>query len=181
MSLFLKQFACNPSDVGAIAPSGPALAKCMARDLGQNSENVVEIGAGTGAVSQGILNAGVAQHNLTMIELNPQFCTALAAKFPKTRVLNCMAQDMQAHGVVKASTVISSLPLLNIPGEIQKAILQTVFTILPADGKMVQFTYGPRAPISDELCQDLNLTVERRGKTWLNLPPATVYVYRQRP
>ncbi len=179
MSLFLKQFAKNPSDVGAVAPSGRALANCMARGLGPGSENVVEIGAGTGAVTRGILRAGVAPENLTAIELNPQFCTSLAVEFPKARILNCMAQDMQDHGITEASTVISSLPLLNIPIDIQSAILRTVFTILPSNAPMIQFTYGPRGPVSDALCKTHNLTVERRGKAWLNLPPATVYIYRQ--
>jgi len=151
----------------------------MAEGLSQNTGQIIEIGAGTGAITRGILNAGVPPENLTMIELNPQFCARLTEKFPRSRVINCMAQDIRDHGIKKVAAVISSLPLLNIPLAAQKDILRTLFNVLHPNAPMVQFTYGPRSPISHELCHTLNLSVERRGKVLLNMPPATVYVYRQ--
>lgn len=151
----------------------------MAEGLGRNTGQVIEIGAGTGAITRGILNAGVPPENLTMIELNSRFCERLTEKFPRSRVINCMAQDIQDYGVQEAAVVISSLPLLNIPLAAQKDILRTIFDVLHPNAPMVQFTYGPHSPISHELCNALNLKVERRGKVLLNMPPATVYVYRQ--
>lgn len=179
MPLFLRQFTKNPAHVGAVAPSGRALARKMAQGLGADTCPVVEIGPGTGAITRGILKTGVPPENLTLIELNPHFCERLNAQFPTVRILNCMAQDMHEQGVQDAAAVISSLPLLNIPQNTQKDILNTIFDVLRPNAPMVQFTYGPISPISHELCHALNLSVERRGKVLLNLPPATVYVYRR--
>jgi phospholipid N-methyltransferase len=59
----------------------------------------------------------------------------------------------------------------------QRAILSGVFAVLGARGRFVQFTYGPASPVSRELLGELGLRVKRAGVAWLNVPPASVYVY----
>ena len=47
---FLKNFIKNPTTVGAVWPTGPALAQEIIRDLDSyTNKNIVEIGPGTGA------------------------------------------------------------------------------------------------------------------------------------
>ena len=62
----------------------------------------------------------------------------------------------------------------------QRAILSAVFSVLGASGRFVQFTYGPASPLSRELLGELGLEVVRAGVAWLNVPPASVYVYTRR-
>ena len=63
---------------------------------------------------------------------------------------------------------------------IREAIVRSAVEILAPDGIFVQFTYGPRPPVSDDLMARLGLTVDAGRKVWLNLPPATVYTFRKK-
>ena len=71
--LFFRQLISNPRQISALAPSSRALARAMAEGLGPHSGPVVEFGPGTGRLTEGILAAGVAPHNLTLFEMNPDF------------------------------------------------------------------------------------------------------------
>jgi phosphatidylethanolamine/phosphatidyl-N-methylethanolamine N-methyltransferase len=61
--------------------------------------------------------------------------------------------------------------------EAQRAILSSAFELLPEDGAFVQFTYGPVAPVADEVMRGLGLRARRHGFTLRNVPPAWVYVF----
>ncbi len=179
IALFLKQALSNPASVGAVAPSGKALGRLMARGLGPDSGQVVEIGPGTGSLTRAIVAAGVPQENLTLVELNEAFCHTLARRYPRVRIIHGGAQEMGAHGIRDAAAVISGLPMLNFPAELQHDILSAVFDALAPTGKLIQFTYGPRPPISPEVMRNLELGWHMRGRVWANLPPATVYEFHR--
>jgi len=59
----------------------------------------------------------------------------------------------------------------------QAEILEAAFSTLKPDGRLIQFTYGPKAPVSRDLLAELGLSVRRGGFAWWNVPPASVYVY----
>ncbi len=179
IALFLKQALNNPASVGAVAPSGKALGRMMARGLGPDSGPVVEIGPGTGSLTRAIVAAGVPQENLTLVELNEAFCHLLARRYPRARIIHGGAQEMGAHGIRNAAVVISGLPLLNFPSGLQHEILSAVFDALAPGCKLVQFTYGRKPPISPQVMQNLELTWHLRGRVWANFPPASVYEFRR--
>jgi phosphatidylethanolamine/phosphatidyl-N-methylethanolamine N-methyltransferase len=179
LSLFLRQTLRNPAGVGAVAPSSRALARCMAKGVNADGSHVIEIGSGTGRITRAILEAGVSPEHLSLFEMNPAFCQALRSRFPGVAVHNQMAQQMTALDLNDVSTVISGLPLLNMPLPVQDEIVSSVFNTLRKGGTLVQFTYGPRPPIIDTVREKLGLSHKIRGKIWANLPPATVYVFRQ--
>jgi phosphatidylethanolamine/phosphatidyl-N-methylethanolamine N-methyltransferase len=58
-------------------------------------------------------------------------------------------------------------------------ILNAAFAILAPRGHYVQFTYGPRPPLTPETVESLGLKVNKGHKVWANLPPATVYRFRR--
>ncbi len=179
IALFLRQALSNPAKVGAVAPSGRALGRLMARDLGPDSGPVIEIGPGTGSLTRAIIAAGVPQENLTLVELNEAFCHALGRRYPRARIIHGGAQEMGAHGIAGAESVISGLPLLNFPPALQHDILSAVLEVLRPGGKLIQFTYGPRPPVSPEVMHSLDLGWKMRGRVWANLPPATVYEFHR--
>jgi phospholipid N-methyltransferase len=80
----------------------------------------------------------------------------------------------EASGI---DAVVSGLGMLSMPRGTQRAILAGVFDVLREGGCFIQFTYGPASPVSRELLNELGLQVRRAGVAWLNVPPATVYVY----
>ncbi len=179
LGLFLRQLGGAPADVGAIAPSGPFLGRTMAAKIDIANGPVVEIGPGTGALTKHILAAGVARTDLTLFEMNREFCNLLQEKYPDITVHCRMAQDMKQLGIANLGAVVSGLPLLNMPPEVQHSIASAVFSALKPNAPMIQFTYGPKQPLDESVIQDLNLTWEKSPRTWLNFPPATVYTFRQ--
>ena len=69
-----------------MAPSSRRLANLMVADVGPGSR-VIELGAGTGVVTQAILDAGVSPEDLIVIEQNEEFAELLKARFPEVTVV----------------------------------------------------------------------------------------------
>ncbi len=177
-SLFINMLR-NPSEVGAIVPSSKGLGRKMVAAIENRKANIVELGPGTGPITRQIIQSGIAPENLTLVEMNTNFASKLAREFPNANVLNAMAQTLPDSGLENVGTVVSSLPLLNIPLDIQRQIISSVFSVLNDDGILVQFTYGFKPPIAPELIQEFDLVWENSGRVWFNLPPAQVYVFKQ--
>lgn len=179
LSPFMRQIIRNPTDVGAVAPSGRALGQHMASKIDPTNGPVVEIGPGTGAITRHILAAGIAASDLALFEMNPHFCARLEQRFPEIRVHNRMAQEMGDLGFNNLGAVVSSLPLLNMPTQVQRAITDCIFSALKPGAPMIQFTYGAKPPLAPEIRSELGLEWSKSPRIWLNLPPATVYMFRQ--
>ena len=172
--LFFRELFSRPRQVSAIAPSSRFLARAMAADL-RPGMRVVEFGPGTGRLTEGILTAGVKPADLTLFEMSADFTTHLRAAFPGVTLHNTGAQNAPTHVAGKVDAVVSGLPLLSMPLEVRESIVRAAFDILGPKAIYVQFTYGPRPPISDDQIAQLGLTVTQTAHVWLNLPPARVY------
>ncbi len=185
---FFRQWLREPRAIAAVAPSGQRLARHMAAAIGERARTVVELGGGTGVMTQALLERGIATERLVVVERNPALHAHLATRFPGVRVALASAADLvdvlgssdgPAAGEVDA--VVSSLGLLSIPRDEQRRVLSAAFAVLRPDGRLVQFTYLPRCPVPRPLRQELGLEAWRDSWSLLNLPPAFVYVLRRRP
>ncbi len=145
---------------------------------------VVELGAGTGAVTRALLERGISRDRLVVVEHNAAFCRRLRAKFADVCVLQGDAGNLQSllaeQGVSRIGAVISSLPLLSLRGSVQDAVLKDSFGILEGDGAFVQFTYGLVSPIAGTRLRTLGLEGRLVERVWRNLPPASVWCYTSR-
>lgn len=177
--LFLRQLVSRPVEISAIAPSSRYLAKAMAKELGPQTGKVVEFGPGTGRLTQGILNAGVAPQDLSLYEMNTGFISHLRAKFPGVTVHHAPAQSCVEHES-DVGAVISGLPLLSMPVALRAEIVAAAFKILRPGGIYVQFTYGPRPAMSDAEIDALGLVWKKTAYVALNLPPARVHTFRRK-
>jgi phosphatidylethanolamine/phosphatidyl-N-methylethanolamine N-methyltransferase len=130
---------------------------------------VIELGAGTGNITQAILDRGVAPETLHSIEMNPDFCDRLRARFPRLNVHQMSAGDVGDLPVENAQAVISGLPLLSMPLALQHSILSGTFARVKPGGTYVQFTYGPKPPVARPVREDLGLTWRVSHKIWWNL------------
>lgn len=175
LALFLRQLLRGPQAISAVAPSSAALARAMAAPLVPGMK-VAEFGPGTGALTSGIL-ARVPARNLTLFEMNADFAAHLAATLPGVTVHSAPAQDIGRLGGHDFDAVVSGLPLLSMPEALREDIYAAAFAALKPGGFVVQFTYGPRPPLSAEICDRLGLTVATGPRVWRNLPPARVYIY----
>ncbi len=177
LALFLGQLIRKPKQISAVAPSSRHLARAMAASLGPETGKVAEFGAGTGKLTRGILDRGVAPADLTVFELNPTFCRKLEREFPGVRVENRPAQDMATLGITDLGAVVSGLPLLSMNEDLQSGIVGAAFAGLRPGGAYVQFTYGPRPPMHADVQSALQLRATKGPFVLINMPPARVYLY----
>ena len=61
----------------------------------------------------------------------------------------------------------------------RRAVLSQIAAVLGAEGVLVQYTYGPAAPVPPELAAELGLIGERTNWVLANLPPAAIWRYRR--
>jgi phosphatidylethanolamine/phosphatidyl-N-methylethanolamine N-methyltransferase len=182
---FLRAWLRAPRRIGAVAPSGSALARLMTAHVSQLDGPVIELGPGTGALTRALLARGVPAHRLALIEADPHFAAALAQRYPEATILRMDAAQLghtePLFGEERACAVVSGLPLLSMPPQQVAAIIRGVFERqLSSNGMFYQFTYGPRCPLPPALLEQLGLEARRVGSALLNLPPAAVYCIRRR-
>jgi phosphatidylethanolamine/phosphatidyl-N-methylethanolamine N-methyltransferase len=174
-ALFMGQLFRRPHQVVALAPSSRFLCAEMVAGIDPAAGPVIELGAGTGNITQAILDRGVAPENLHSIEMNPDFCDRLRARFPRLNVHQMSAGDVGTLPVAGAQAVISGLPLLSMPLALQRDILTGTFQRVKPGGSYVQFTYGPKPPVARAVREELGLDWTVSRKIWWNMPPARVY------
>jgi len=183
--LFLSSWLRAPLQIGALLPSSKRLARAMAAQVDPRHEGlVVELGPGTGAVTQALLCRGVHASRLVSIERDPNFCHLLRNRFPGVQVLQGDASELQqmlnSQAMSRVNTIVSSLPLLSLPFSTQRQILRESFAAMEEDGIFVQFTYGFRSPVHSVLQRRLGLVGHPVARVFRNLPPAVAWQYTQR-
>lgn len=179
LALFLRQLVLRPHEVVALAPSSSELAAAMASSLGPDTGRMAELGAGTGKITRALLARGVAPRDLTLFELNPDFVQHLREAFPGVTVLEAGAQTIGTACPAGLGAVVSGLPLLSMTEGLQRAIVGGAFAVMRPEGRLIQFTYGPRPPLAEAVRRDLGLVATRGPKVWGNLPPARVWHFHR--
>jgi phosphatidylethanolamine/phosphatidyl-N-methylethanolamine N-methyltransferase len=182
---FLLAWIRNPLRVAAVAPSGAAVAALMTQEITAETGPVIELGPGTGPFTYSLLDRGVRETDLTLIEYGSDFIRLLQVRFPRARVLCMDAAWLDKYKLFENATVgavISGLGLLTMSPHKITAILSGAFGYLRLDGAFYQITYGPRCPIADTILDGLDLQAARIGQTLRNVPPASVYrITRRKP
>jgi phosphatidylethanolamine/phosphatidyl-N-methylethanolamine N-methyltransferase len=179
--LFIRRWLANPLKVGALLPSSPFLARLVARHVKYGpDEAVVEVGAGTGAVTKGLLKAGIPAERLFVVEIDSDMCTYLRRQMPQVQVVHGDAGKLSEilpsrwHG--KVSTVISGIPMITLPFDAQQRLIRSWFGMMKPGGQMLQYTYSLVSPVPEA---KLDLEGRRCGMTFLNVPPASVFAYEK--
>jgi phosphatidylethanolamine/phosphatidyl-N-methylethanolamine N-methyltransferase len=182
-TLFLQELVSSPRQVGAILPSSKNLAVAMARWLPLDSNSyALELGPGTGVVTQALLDRGLREDRLIAIEQSPKMADHLRSRFPKAKIITGDAFQLDkllkrhAREADNIGVVFSSLPLLNFEPHIAERLAKKIRATLPAGGKLIQYSYhlGNKQPKAANHFQYLASDL-----IWLNLPPARVSVYQK--
>ncbi|HTU11705.1 MAG TPA: methyltransferase domain-containing protein [Allosphingosinicella sp.] len=182
---FLRSRKSNPEKVGAVMPSGDALARLITKEIDASHAPVIELGAGTGVFTKALIARGLDEGDLTLIDSGPNFLAMLRERFPRASVVEADAARLASHNLYPAGSVgavVSGLPLLSMSPRKIMGVLTDSFHYLREDGAFYQFTYGPRCPVPKQIRERLGIESKRIGRTLRNLPPATVYrLTRRRP
>ena len=178
---FLRSWLERPLLTGAVTPSGKMLARTMASYVDPRVPGpVIELGPGTGAITNALIEHGVEQKRLVLVEYNPGFCALLRDRYPQARVVQGDAYALRdSLGDLldaPASAVVSGLPLVTKPMLTRLKLIRDAFLALAPGAPFVQFTYSVAPPIPKSLP---GVSTEASERIWMNLPPARVWVYRK--
>jgi phosphatidylethanolamine/phosphatidyl-N-methylethanolamine N-methyltransferase len=178
---FIRSWIKKPLAMGAVMPSSKVLARAMARYVDPNSPGpVVELGPGTGAVTEALVAQGIHPSRLVLVEFNPSFCHLLRNRYPEATVVQGDAYGIRRllTGVLKqpAAAVVSGLPLVTKPFKVRIRLLGEALGLMAPGAPFVQFTYAMVPPIPK---RPNGVKSEASDVIWMNLPPARVWVYRR--
>jgi phospholipid N-methyltransferase len=171
--VFFRRFLTSPQAVGAVMPSSVQTARVMASSIKPN-DRVLEIGAGTGALTQSILERLSSPAQLTSVEIDPALCMEFAANFPDVRLVTGDAED-----ILKTSSgydaIISGIPFAIMEPTKRARMFSLIGERLNQGGMFVAFQYSLSSKTElEKLFKDVQVKFSP-----LNVPPAAVYVCRE--
>lgn len=183
--LFLKEFARNPGQLGAVTPSSRKLAASVVEAAGLSDDQIiVELGAGTGPFTRAVREA-VPSATFVALEPSEPLAVRLREQMPDLDVDGRYASELRAilddRELPHCHRVISGLPWAVFPDEAQRQTLRAVCDCLTADGRFVTFQYVhsqvlPAARKFRELLDEHFESVQKSKITWRNVPPAFLFV-----
>jgi phosphatidylethanolamine/phosphatidyl-N-methylethanolamine N-methyltransferase len=178
---FFRNWIEKPLSMGAVTPSGKALARTMAEYVDPHSDGpIIELGPGTGPVTEALVARGVDPARLLLVEFDPTFCRLLRKRYPEATVVQGDAYRLRTllTSVLRqpAAAVVSGLPLFTKPLRVRLRLLQEAFGLMAGGAPFVQFTYAAYSPIPRRLER---VKSEASERIWTNIPPARVWVYRK--
>jgi phosphatidylethanolamine/phosphatidyl-N-methylethanolamine N-methyltransferase len=181
---FGSELLHNPRPIGSAVPSSPFLARRMASYLPRAPRGyVIELGAGTGAITTGLLKRGIPPEQIVPVERSETLVRLLKRRFPSLKIalgdaceLGALLRTFLAKETIEVSHVVSSLPLRSLPENVVTNIIREIHALLPKEGKLVQYTYNlgmkPHPGLSS--FKRIRTTV-----VWANVPPARVDVFQK--
>ena len=178
---FIRSWLEKPLATGAVTPSGRVLARTMAAYVDPQTDGpVIELGPGTGPVTEALVAQGVDPARLVLIEFNPIFCRMLRSRYPAATVVQGDAYRLRhlLGSLMRepAAAVVSGLPLFTKPLRTRLRLISEAFGLLLPSAPFIQFTYSVGSPIPKTFP---GMQARATERIWLNLPPAQVWVYRK--
>jgi phospholipid N-methyltransferase len=178
---FLRAFAANPRQVGAILPTSRLAVRDML-DLGDvpGARLVVELGAGTGSQTAEILARMAPDARLVALEIDPRLARLLEERFddPRLEVVCDSAENLAKHlDGEQADVLVCALPFTSLEPGLRRRILESLPSALRPGGVALVIQYSPL--IQNEL-RRLFGSVRRRISP-LNVPPAFLFACSLQP
>jgi phosphatidylethanolamine/phosphatidyl-N-methylethanolamine N-methyltransferase len=173
---FLRGLVSDPMGVSAPTPSSPALARVIAAQVDPSRDGlVIELGPGTGVVTQALLEHGISADRVVAIEQEASFVGLMRERFPGMTVCNgdALLFENCIPARAKVAAVVSGLPLLNLPVPTRRSLLRRALRCQGRSGRFIQLSYGWHPPVAPEPGIGLNGQI-----VWRNFPPAHVWTYR---
>lgn len=179
--LFFRRALAHPLQLATLMPSSASLGRLVARHIPDITRaRVVEIGGGTGAITQALLDGGLPPDRLLVIEIDEQLADYLRRRFPDVRVISDDASRLPDllppswRGAVR--TVVSGIPMTVLASSSQRQLTDAFLSALGAKGRYLQYTYSLFSPLP---ARRLGLEGRRLGITFGNFPPASLWSFER--
>jgi len=178
--LFFRHWLRSPLGMGAVLPSCRGVGEAMARALPPDRNGwLLELGGGTGSVTQALLDDGWPAERLVSIEREPDLAAVLTRRCPGVSVqaTDARAVDelLRRLGIGALAGVVSSLPIKWFPLADQRAIVAPCFDRLGPNGPLLQLTNAFASPLP---MRRLGLVGAEVARIWLPVP-VQIWSYRR--
>ena len=177
-AVFFGLWLQKPLRIAAANPSGAYLADTLAHCVElERPGPVLELGAGTGSLTRGLIRAGCPPERIIMVEREPRLAEVLRRDFPGATVIEGDAiriGESLAGRVERLSTVVSSLPIKWFPLAAQRAIVAPCLELLGPGGRFLQVTNAFSSPLPTG---PLGISGREIRRVWRNLLPAQIWSY----
>lgn len=179
--LFFKKFIKKGRKISAATPSSFFLSRevCSVVDWDKPA-TIVELGAGTGPITDFILKRLKPHHKFVSIEMDDEFYQILKRRFPNAPLIKGDATDLDktlaGTGIEKADYVLSGLPTPSLPREASDRLFKWMDrNLFPNGGIFSQLTVIPLYfwPFYKKHFQEVKYNM-----VWRNMPPGGVYKCR---
>ena len=180
----LRETIRNFQTVGAVAFSSKFLVKKMTASVDfERARCIVELGTGNGCITRSLLRQMHPKASLLSFEINERFYEMVQMQISDKR-LSLICDSAERLGSYlplqskkkdsKADYIISSLPLVALPKQVEENVLRAVRENLKPNGYFIQYSYSTiQLKKFEQLFGEPNVKIKF---TALNLPPAFVYI-----
>ncbi|WP_428308652.1 class I SAM-dependent methyltransferase [Lacipirellula sp.] len=161
--LFWQEFRRTFESTGAIAPSGPKLCRELARYVAGDGKGrrILEVGPGTGVVTDAIINQMGPADTLDIVELNERFVDALRERLQTQATWNRVADRIRIHHLPieqlpadeKFEVIVSGLPFNNFPVELVQSILAHLERLAAPGATLSFFEYVAIRRVKSVVCK----------------------------
>ena len=184
---FTREFLRDPLHVASLVPSSGPLCRQAAAPLPATGDPVVlDLGAGTGQVTDVIQERLAGRGRHIAVESNPRLAEVLAKRHPDVEVLcedaHTVVDRLLAQGV-RVDLAVSGLPwLATSPPD--RTIFRPLARLAAPGGAVTQLAHAwirffPHAKRVQRNLEAIFEEVVVTRTVWANVPPAVVYVARR--
>jgi phosphatidylethanolamine/phosphatidyl-N-methylethanolamine N-methyltransferase len=178
-ALFFGLWLQKPLQIAAVTPSSKRFACVMAELVDFSRPGpVLELGAGTGGLTRGLLEAGCPAERVIALEREPRLAAALRRSFPGISTIvgdaTALAEHLARNGVDQLCAVVSSLPIKWFSVAEQRQVVAPCLARLGSGGCFLQMTNAFTSPIA---IGPLGIAGKRVAHVWRNLPPSQIWAY----
>lgn len=175
--LFATKFLKHGTRISSVAPSSRPLARALCRDIDKTKPQIiVELGAGTGPVTQMIVEQMHPESTLVVSEIDPDFCEILRKRFPHARVVEGDAGQLSEHlgDLPPVDVILCCLPTPSLPEKAKEGVLKWIAS--QPQATFAQLTVIPWVfkPVYKKIFHKVDFDLVVR-----NIPPGGVYHCRQ--
>jgi phosphatidylethanolamine/phosphatidyl-N-methylethanolamine N-methyltransferase len=179
VGVFFSSWLRAPLKVASIVPSSRHLGAAIADQIDPARPGwVVELGAGTGPVTEQLLARGIPPKRLFVVERDPILVRFLRERRPEPILVEGDAfrlpELLARHSVDRVHAVVCGIPLLSMAKSDAARIVRQCLAVLEPDGRLFQYTYSLFSPLP---YRDFGLAVRSVKRILVNLPPAAVWSY----
>jgi phospholipid N-methyltransferase len=200
--IFLREFISRFEETGSVAPSSRWAAEAMTRSVREARApiNILEVGPGTGPVTERILADMRESDTLTVCEINPRLLDALKKKLSsnpnyiknRNRVSFFEGPIQNMPELIKYDTIVCAIPFTNLKVEVVEDIFNKLHRLCNPKTKITFFEYiglrkiGRLASLKDRRDRLASIDVffkklytqnfnKESENVWLNLTPIKVF------